>query len=44
MKMRRGVKSEDFLSIVGHQQRLDAVLCLTTAIFNYAYKAQDLPF
>lgn len=43
-KMRRGLKVEDLLAIITQPQRLDAVLCLTTIIFNYAYKAQDLSF
>lgn len=44
LKMRRGLKREDFLNIAANPHYLDAFLCLTCVIFNFAYKTQELSF
>ena len=44
LKMRRSIKREDFLHIVSNPHYLDAFLCLTCVIFNFAYKTLDLSF
>lgn len=40
LKMRRNLKREEFMLIVSNPHYLNALLCLTTLIFNYAYKTQ----
>jgi outer membrane protein assembly factor BamE (lipoprotein component of BamABCDE complex) len=43
-KMRSGIKRDDFQNIIGNPLYLNAFLCLTTVIFNYAYKTLDITF